>query len=215
MKGLFAGFLVIATAISFAGCPNPIQGTTTGSLTISVGDAVSRTLLPAISMDPASYDISGTGPNGATFAQTVTGSSSLTIDRLTFGDWTVTVTAKNADGTAIGAGTSTATVHSNATSTVSVTVIPYDGFGTLNLQLAWTPAQVDIAQVESSLLPSTGSARTLVFAVNGSAGTASFSASDIATGYHTLTLKLKDNGSLSRGGAHRQGSAHHGQLRLQ
>ncbi|MHB8107940.1 MAG: hypothetical protein ACYDH4_11030, partial [Candidatus Cryosericum sp.] len=114
-------------------------------------------------------------------------------------DWTVSVTARNADGAAIGAGTGTATVHTNATSVVTITVVPYDGFGTLSLQLAWTPGQVDTAQVESSLLPTTGAARTLSFTVNAGAGTASFSASDIATGYHTLSLKLKDNGFLTMG----------------
>jgi hypothetical protein len=200
MKRLIVGFLAIALALSFMACPNLVMpGSSAGSLTISVGNSVSRTLLPAISMDPASYDISGTGPGGAAFAQTITGSSSLTIDKLAFGDWTVSVTARNADGTAIGAGTSTVTVHSNASSTVTVTVVPYDGFGTLSLQLAWTPGQVDAAQVESSLLPSTGAARTLSFTVNAGAGTASFSASDIAAGYHTLSLKLMDNGSLTMG----------------
>jgi hypothetical protein len=199
MKRLIPGLPILAFALIFIGCPNPIVGTNTGSLTINVGDAVSRTLIPAISMEPTSYDISGTGPGGATFAQTITGSSSLTIDKLAFGDWTVSVTARNAKGTAIGAGANTTTVHSNATSTVNVTVKPYDGFGTLNLQLGWTASQVQTAQVESSLLPFSGPARVLDFAVDSAAGTANFSASDVATGYHTLTLKLKDNGYLTMG----------------
>ena len=190
--------LAIGSVLLVTSCPAPGRGTT-GSLRISLADGVSRTLLPTLSMSPASYLAEGSGPGGAAFSRTLAGSSSATIDALLFGTWTVTVTALNADGTAIGAGAGTATVHTNQTTNLSITVVPYDGSGTLSLGLSWPPADVETAQVQSTLLPTAGLARTLVFQVNAAAGTASSSATDIPTGYHTLTVKLLDNGVLVMG----------------
>jgi hypothetical protein len=194
--------LVLASLVglvAFAGCQNPIGSDQGGTLMVSLNDAVSRSILPGLSMNPASYDLAGTGPNGGSFSQTVTNGSSATIADLAFGDWTVTATAKNSDGTAIGQGSGTVTVLSNASVSLALTVRPYDGFGTLSLNVSWPAAQVQTAQIQSSLTPATGTARTLAFTVNGNAGTASFSASDVATGYHTLVLKLLDNGHLAIG----------------
>lgn len=194
MKKVFLGLLAVMVGIVMIGCQNPVDVSNKGSLTITVGDSVSRSINPAISMEPASYVISGSGPGGATFTQTITGSSSVTIESLVCGDWTITVTAKNASGTDIGTGTGTAAVNPASSSTVNISVRPFDGFGTLNLALSWPASQVQIAGVVSSLLPATGAARSLNFTVNGTNGTASFSATDVQTGYHTLTLKLYDNG---------------------
>ncbi len=198
--------LALVTLLVFGACRNPLgdRGADSGSgkagsLTISIGDGVSRTLLPDLSMDPASYQVDGSGPGGASFSETVTGSSSVTVEGLAFGEWEVTVTAFNDEATAIGAATGTVTVHSNASATLELTVVPYDGFGTLSLDLAWSPGDIDIAQVESTLMPANGATRTLDFTVNGGAGSASFSADDVATGYHTLSLKLLDNGALAMG----------------
>lgn len=189
----------VVALVAITGCQNPINPGQGGTLTVSMNDAVSRSILPGISMNPASYDLTGTGPNGASFSQTVSSGSSATMTGLAFGEWTVTATAKNSDGTAIGQGSGTVTVLSNASVSLSITVRPYDGFGTLSLTVSWPAAQVQTAQIQSILTPASGSARDLSFAVNGSAGTASYTASDVATGYHTLILKLLDNGHLAIG----------------
>ncbi len=198
--------LALGLILVLAACQNPMSdhggsggSGGGGSLTISVGDGVSRTLQPSLDMNPASYQIDGEGPGGATFTRTITGSATVTVDKLAFGQWTITVTAFNADGTPIGAATSTATVHTNTGTNVALTVKPYDGFGTLSLDLSWPAADIETAQVESTLLPVVGAARTLTFSLNAGAGTADFSADDISTGYHTLTVKLLDNGALAMG----------------
>lgn len=189
----------LVALLAITGCQNPINPGQGGTLTVSMNDAVSRSILPGISMNPASYDLTGTGPNGASFSQTVSSGSSATIADLAFGEWMVTATAKNAAGTAIGQGSGTVTVLSNASVSLAITVRPYDGFGTLSLNVSWPAAQVQTAQITSTLTPASGSARDLSFTVNGSAGTASYNASDVATGYHTLILKLLDNGHLAIG----------------
>jgi hypothetical protein len=189
----------LVAIVAFTGCRNPINPGLGGTLTVSMNDAVSRTILPGISMNPASYDLAGTGPNGASFSQSVSSGTSATMTNLAFGDWTVTATAKNGAGTAIGQGSGSVTVLSNASVSLSITVQPYDGFGTLALDVSWPATQVQSAQIQSTLTPASGPARDLAFAVNGGAGTANFSATDVATGYHTLMLKLLDNGHLAIG----------------
>lgn len=185
--------------IALTGCQSPVDPDEGGSLKVSFNDQVSRSLLPGISMDPTSYDLVGSGPDGATFSQTANAGTSPTIVDLAFGEWTVTATAKNSDGTPIGQGSGTATVVSNSSADLSITVTPYEGFGSLSLDVTWPAAQVQTAQIESTLTPSSGSSRDLLFSVNGAAGDASFNADDVATGYHTLVLKLLDNGHLAIG----------------
>ena len=192
-------FLCMAIGVVVLSCSSPVlESSVNGSLSISINDNVSRSLLPALDMSPALYTVVGTGPSTATFSQDST-SGSLTINALAFGSWSIVVTAKNAAGTAIGSGTGTVLISSNQSSTLAITVVPFTGNGTLNLTLNWTAADVQTAQVESTLIPSNGSARTLAFTLNAVSGSASFAASDIAAGYHTLTLKLKDNGALVMG----------------
>jgi len=170
---------------------------TTGTLKVSIAEEVSaRTILPNISMDPAAYEVTGSGPQGAEFTETVT-DESLTVESLPFGEWTVTVTALNENDTPIGEGSGTVTVHSNETSTLSVTVVPFAGEGSLSLSLNWNEGDVETPQVEASLQPAEGEARVLDFTIDGSQ--ASFSADDVAAGYHTLTVKLLDNGALTMG----------------
>ncbi len=204
MKKVFRPLVAILAALAvFAGigCSNTGGGPVVendSSLTIAVTDQVSRSILPNISMDPASYRIVGTGPKGATFEQTTNGAN-VTIPGLAFGEWTVVVTARNADGTPIGQGSGTVVVSTNRTSYIMITVRPFDGFGTLELGVTWPVDQVQEAAIESTLTPYSGSSRTLAFTVNGAAGTASFSANDVAAGYHTLVLKLLDNDFLAMG----------------
>ena len=200
MKRILVAFTTVSFILLLSSCGTPVDpGTTPGSLNVSINDSVSRTLLPALSMNPASYDLAGSGPGGATFAMTITSGSSATVEKLAFGSWNVVATAKNASGTPIGSGSGTAVIHSNSTTSLAITVVPYEGFGTLSLNLGWTASDIETAQVEAGLLPASGAARPLTFTVDGPAGTAQFDAADVATGYHTLTLKLLDNGALAMG----------------
>jgi hypothetical protein len=177
---------------------NVLSGNTAGSLRIIIADKVStdRSIVPGISMSPASYLIEGLGPGAATFSQAFGASASATIENLAFGSWAVTVIALNASDTEIGEARATALVHSNQTTTLSMTVRPYGGLGGLSLTLSWPAADVETPQVVATLTPQpSGAARPLVFAVDAGSGTASFSASDVQTGYHTLVINLYDNGS--------------------
>jgi len=200
MRSLFRFSPALLAILILAACPNPATAPGTGgSLSISISDRVSMNILPGISMVPASYTITGSGPGGSTFSQTITGSSSATVNNLAFGSWTVTATANNASGTPIGSDTQTTVIHTNATTTLALSVVPFTGLGTLSLSLTWNPSDLDIPQVTASLLPTQGSTRALDFTVDAASGTATFSASDVASGYYTLVLKLLDNGATVMG----------------
>jgi len=167
-----------------------------GSIAVTLTDGIARTLLPPIDMIPASFDITGTGPGGKTFSRSTTGTS-LTISKLVFGTWNVTVSAKNASGTVIGQGTGTATVVTGQQTTLAITVTPISGTGTLDLGVTWTAADVPAPSIDAQLLPSSGSPIPLAFTL--AAGSAGCLKTGIASGYYTLTLKLLDNGVLVMG----------------
>ena len=193
-----AAVLTGALVLSLLACqmPGNVSEGAGGSLSISINQDTSRTLVPTQDMSPASYAISGSGPAGGTFSQSTT-SSSTTVAGLTFGSWTVTASAKNAAGTVIGQGTAIATVDTGKVATVALTVTPLQGTGTLNLTANWTPTDVQIPSIDAQLLPSSGSSIALPFTMG--VGTASYQNSGLAAGYYTLSVKLLDNGYLVMG----------------
>lgn len=184
--------------VLFFSCLPPTTDTA-GALTVSFSPSgvVNRSILPDTDMNIASYVVTGSGPGGASFIAE-TSATSVFVNGLAFGDWIVTVEAKNGDGVVIAGGAGTATVHTGESSTVDVTVRPLAGVGTLDLAVTWNAADTELPAIDSQLIPAAGEPRTLDFAItNGDTGT--FLAGDVPTGYHTLIVKLLDNGQLAMG----------------
>ena len=176
--------------VLLAGCPFPKDSVKKASLTISINNNINaRTLLPPISMDAASYIVEGAGPNGASFSQS-SGGEPVTVEGLTFGTWTVTVSALNAEGTVIGQGQDVATLSVGQDTTLAITVIPLGGTGDLNLTVNWT-ASLQFPSIQASLVPPSGTATNLDFGISGNQ--ANYSGTAIAAGYYTLTLQLREN----------------------
>lgn len=189
-------FVLLITCLFTFSCSLEDKANNKGALSIKLTEELSRTLLPELSMEPTSYEITGNGPNVASFTETIS-EDSLTVNKLDFGLWTVSVNAYNADGTLIGSGNGEVTVHSNETSDLTVVIRPLVGDGSLDLTLNWSETDIETPQVTASLLPSSGEARDLTFIVN--SGVAKYNAADFSTGYHTLSLQLFDNGALTMG----------------
>jgi formylglycine-generating enzyme required for sulfatase activity len=195
----FPGIFGIAVLVlSLAACGSPVTPTgSTGSLSISLTNSINgKTLIPTISMDAASYTVTGTGPNSETFTATTTGGV-VTKTALALGNWTIVVNTLNAAGTLIGTGTATATVATGATTSVSVPVTPVTGTGTLSLTVSWPAAQVSSPSITASLTPALGTAQSLAFAVSGA--TATYTNAAIGSGYYTLALTVNDNGIAKAG----------------
>ena len=167
-----------------------------GAIALTIGTAGSKTLLPSLDMTPASYDIAGAGPGSRTFSQS-TASTSIVIPGLAFGQWTITVSAKNAAGTVIAQGSAPVTVTTGAQTPVVVAPVPLAGAGTLNLSVSWVAADVQTASIDAQLTPTAGSAIPLAFSL--ASGSATCQNPTIPAGYYTLSLKLLDNGVLVMG----------------
>jgi len=103
----------------------------------------------------------------------------------------------NAGGISIYEGSGSVTVISNDTVSLDIIVSPLAGNGSLELDIDWNEGDVQSPAISAVLIPVSGSARTLDFTLDGSS--ASFSASDVPVGYHSLSLKLMDNGALTFG----------------
>ena len=201
--------LLILTTLSLNGCLPPAlmwagkqlgidddDPTGLAGLLVVFDSQLAYTLVPAIDMTPASYAITGRGPDGATFAQT-TASGPVQIPDLAVGAWAVTVEAVNSAAKIIGDGTTAVTLKAGTLGTATIHVKPLTGYGTLQLTVNWPAAQVTSASVTAQLVPAAGATRTLTFTLG--SGTASSATADIPTGYHTLSLQVLDGGVLVAG----------------
>ena len=190
--------LALALALS---CASPVaQGDAaqagpagTGSLSISVGQAAAKALLlPSIDLTPTVYDISGSGPGGKYFTQSVS-SGTAQVPGLSAGAWTVTVSVKNAALQGIGQGSGSVTVQSGATASLAVAVAPLSGNGTVSLTVL-LPSGLVAPTISATLAPATGTAIPLSFTL----GTLKETCvnTTIPSGYYTLSLKLLESGGL-------------------
>ena len=156
-----------------------------------------NTLLPDIDMTPAGYDFAGTGPDGATFSF-IDAQPPVLADGLAPGGWTITVNAKNATGTVIGMGEQTTTLNPGQSQTINITVTPVEGYGLVDITLYWSAVDTYDPSITAQLVPASGSPIDLAFVIE-TEGTATYTGSDIPTGYHTLVVQLLDNGILTMG----------------
>ncbi len=187
---LFLGFIITSCSLLDSMFSENKSDDKSSSISISLTNNVFRTLVPELSMEPSSYVIEGSGPNGASFSQTATGST-LTVDSLVLGLWNVSVTALNVDETVVGSGSGDVTISSNETSQLTITIIPLVGNGSLDLTLSWPEEVINTPEVTAKLLVPDGDPIILNSTINGV--TATLSATDIPSGYHTLSLELLDN----------------------
>ena len=189
--------LCLGALLAFNSCQVPASGDSGGgSLAITISAGTSRTLVPAIDMTIASYVITGAGPGGSTFSQS-TSSAAATVSGLVFGQWTVTVSGKDAAGTVVGQGSGSVQVDTGTQSTLSVTVAPLPGNGTISLTVSWTASNVQNPSLNAQLLPSTGSPIPLSFTLG--TGSASCQNTSIPAGYYTLSIQFLDSGVLAMG----------------
>ncbi len=199
MKRIFIIVLACIMSLSFTGCGKSSEKQGAGGLLLKMSQSSGKkTLLPDISMDIVSYEITGSGPGSETFTTTITSGFQAVIDHLLPGSWTVSVNARNIDTTIIGTGSAAVTVIAGATATAEITVSPIDGDGTLDLTLQWNFTSIATPVIEAQLVPTEGSTQTLHFTVSGSGNTATHSSS-VPSGYYTLVVKLLDGEALASG----------------
>lgn len=151
-----------------------------------------RTIIPSIDINAAAYDVTGAGPGSAAFSELGVTSSTLTVTYLEVGSWTITVEAKNLDGTLIGIGSTNVEIEVGNIVNTTIEVTPLDGTGTLSLTVDWTDATqfTSAATVTGTLESALGSTESISFTKSEKIATHT---SEIDTGYYTLSILVHED----------------------
>ena len=196
--------------MAFIGCPTEVTPTPKGSLTIVFeSELESRTLTPALSMDIASYKISGVhNATAEVFGPVeITGNpTSSTIENISVGLWTITVEAYNAAAVKIGEGTTAATVTVGPARTATITIVALDGTGTFTFVVDLSNNELADPQIVASLLPDEQTTPQLIgesnITWNNDGNIATISVPNLAVGYYDFDFHIVDGENTYPGEYH-------------
>ena len=188
----------LALLVTFSGCDLVLGERGAGSLELLIDGSgqTARSIGPAISVEIDHYVVTGRSDSGSSFEQT-SRTTSVVVDGLEAGYWDVIVGAYNVDGVHLYTGSRRVLIRGRAVLATMVTLAPVPGYGTLGVGLAWPAAQLDAPVVDAVLVPGVGTALPLEFTVTGDE--ARYDNDQVASGYHTLIVKLKDHDLLVAG----------------
>lgn len=181
--------LVLATTLINCKADLPIQ---TSNLTIRfTSNSEARTLKPDnLDLNVATYEVSGTGPNGATFLLDGITTDTHVLENLVPGLWSVVAKGKNIDGIIIVQSAPTEINLNSANNSLILSLLPINRIGTFSLDLSWPADMIGTPQITATLTPDVGNAITLDFISNGTSAT--ITPLSLANGYYELGLKLTD-----------------------
>ncbi|MBI9102201.1 MAG: chitobiase/beta-hexosaminidase C-terminal domain-containing protein [Spirochaetales bacterium] len=202
MAPLVLGVAIFISIITGCG-NNSFLTPETASLYISINEpttAMSRTAIPTIDMEIASYDISGTHSTAPSFGPENTTLQSHNKEGLAPGEWTILVSGKNSAGDIIGEGSNTITLISGSDAAVSITVSPLQEKGSFQLNFNWDSG-ISITPVLNVEFGQSGGSLELL-TMSYTATTAEYSSTTdypegITPGYYTLVAEVLD-GSIMR-----------------
>lgn len=186
-------FLILYALIAsiFSGCP--LISSEKGQLVLIIDNSIQKsitTIEPPVDMNVASYRVSGTGPEGASFQLSGITGSLVTVDSLSIGNWQVTVEALNDSFDIIGAGSVSVAIVAGDTTYADITVVPLSGTGELEIEVSWPSGLLNDPSVSGTLAPVGESSTDIVLTVSGD--TATYQNNALDAGYYTLTLVLKE-----------------------
>jgi hypothetical protein len=188
---LLAAAWVVTTLGCAAGGAHPSTGDV-GSIVVRYpADTVSaRGFVPEESLDVAEYEIEGTGPAGSTFSAAMQPDGSTTeISDLPVGEWTVTISALNADGYQVGSGTHTVTVRPGERSEVALTVQDRTVAGGVRVEVTYGDT-VDNAVLTADLYASGSTTPVPLAGSVPGEGSVALESAAIIPGYYELHLNL-------------------------
>lgn len=199
---LFKVFIVFITLIVFFTSCDIINSfileADRGSILIQFNDedVENRSLLPELSMDIASYTVTGEGPDGTNFTEEVTGSDSFSRNDLIEGDWSISVEAYNGDAepVLIGQGIQEVTILAGQVTETGIEISPLSGTGVFELSVDWdktlTSPVLDFTLTNSA---DEAVSQTDTFTITDQQG--SLSIPDLSTGYYLLEVTLTEDGN--------------------
>ncbi|HEX3048780.1 MAG TPA: hypothetical protein VHY08_28790 [Bacillota bacterium] len=200
MAGLLLIMIVILSGC-MGGVPNPTPKG--GSLVININSAefTIKTIEPTLDMTITTYDIYGLGPDGTSFRKENVNSSNVTIPNLAAGNWTITVDAKNDEGTVIASGYTNPPVNviAGASNNAKVILRPLSGSGALRVAVSWPANLITNPLVTGILTPKDGTGLNINFILAGDNLSATYENSNLNSGYYTLLTQLKDGTTVKWG----------------
>ncbi|MCI7805618.1 MAG: leucine-rich repeat domain-containing protein [Spirochaetales bacterium] len=187
MKKSFVFITIIALLFSLIGCSTD-NAPLTGSIKVSVNDSTSRTITSDVSPEAVKYMVEGTAPDGSPVSFELSESTpSWTNAEAAPGNWSFTATAYNADGKAIGDGSSSATVVPGQGTSVTIEVNEYSGTGNLTVNL--TGLTSDRVRYTATIYNTTELVKSATF----TEGKVTFT---LPNGFYALVLSC-DNASIN------------------
>jgi len=191
--------IILIAALSLSGCTFLFnRGGQSGSLVLSLPDAGDnqKSLGPAIDFRMTSFNISGVGPDGATFEILDYTSGSVEKTALAIGSWTIQVLGKNAGGVVIGTGSGSVEVKPSSTARLTIELAPIAGNGTLEINLDLQDAGIANAVFETSLLSLDGTVSQPGLTSTGSIRKLSL---ELASGFYSIMVRALVDGVPSWG----------------
>ncbi|MCK4796219.1 MAG: hypothetical protein KAT05_02495 [Spirochaetes bacterium] len=193
MKKMF--FFMIGAILIIAGCGLDYQGPGEASsktvLVLSFNKATVKTILPDVTMDVVSYDITGT-TTGDSFSETIGAGGILALEGLTIGTWAIHVDAKNDAGVIIADADASVEIVAGQVTNETITVTPLDGNGTFNLTVDWSGAEqfTSAAVISGTLTPAGGTSVSLTFSTADEVAT--LTNTTWGKGYYILSINLAE-----------------------
>jgi uncharacterized lipoprotein NlpE involved in copper resistance len=198
--------LVIALAVMvlMIGCDQQAQEQKSGTLTVSLQHNEpfqQRNITPESTTNTtiSSYTLEGTGPKGASFSDISSTNSTVQLENLLWGPWTITAVGYTADGMGVSQGTVTTTITSLANEATLILDTPV-GNGALDIICTWDETQIgNDASVTAEIYTQGGVKVTEVSALADNGVPVTLSFTDIAAGFYTVMVKLYDEQTLVAG----------------
>jgi len=206
VKTVVVATAVVALALLLTGCPwpdgSPEPESQVGRLRINLpSQDEARTITEGLAMDVGTWEITLSGPGGAVASESLDGAATTTtFANLVVGEWSINVDALNASTPplTIARDTATATIQAGQVATVSMTVLPLAGEGSLTLTLSWPDGVVASPGIAATITPQgevTGTEIGTLFSIDTTTDPdvdiATYSG-NFASGYHTLSIAITD-----------------------
>ena len=161
-----------------------------------------KSILPAgQTLAIATYDISGTGPGGATL--TLSGeeeneSHTFNLGHLAIGVWHLEATARNAEGTSLAQG-SADVVFTSKTKVAELPLNRMTGAGNLSVRVTWAKDQVNKADFQLAATLRNQAGETIAINPTVQEGEATIVRNGLPSGSYVLALELLTDGAHASG----------------
>lgn len=175
------------------------QEASNGTLRLLLHLSDEKTLsINEMSLDVTRFSVTGSGPGGKTFAVDST-SSSVVLNGMPLGQWTVSSEGKNSKGRTVASGSSSFILEADS-SPHSIELHTVEGNGSLQLKYEW---DMDITQpvIEINIQSGPDLKNLYNRQVTPAEGTTSttFTASSLPSGFYLVTSRLLNNGKVITG----------------